>query len=276
MLEYEPLILIGRFWISWEYFSNLLPILKIKISRAGQNLPALIERNVLIFMKKFLSLLLVAALLTAPALTLSASAKGLSDYITLTGYDPKLDYMAEMRRALKDGGTYALQVGAIYEQQRNLKIDRLKLDYPHTSYFTDYTTAKEILKAMEDDAKPKYTEEDLDLLARIINAEAGCSWIPDWVQQMVGSVVLNRVNSSLFPNTIRDVIYQPGQYGPVWNGSINKKPSQRVINNARYILENGSVCPSNVTGQNGIITGGGLYTSYYDSILGTTIYFCYT
>lgn len=257
-------------------FQSFCPYSGPKYPGAGKSLPVPTERNVLIFMKKLLSLLLIAVVLTAPALTLSASAKGLSDYLTITGYDPKLDYMAEMRRALKDGGTYALQIGAIYEQQRNLKIDRLKLDYPHTTYFTDYTTAKEILKAMEEDAKPKYTEEDLDLLARIINAEAGCSWIPDWVQQMVGSVVLNRVNSSLFPNTIRDVIYQPGQYGPVWNGSINKTPSQRVINNARYILENGSVCPSNVTGQNGIITGSGLYTSYYDSILGTTIYFCYT
>ena len=96
------------------------------------------------------------------------------------------------------------------------------------------------------------------------------------MQRMVGSVVLNRVKSKYFPNTIREVIYQPGQYGPVYNGMINYTPTKKAIENARYVLENGSTCPANVTGQNGVISGSGVYTSYYDSILGTTIYFCYT
>ena len=230
-----------------------------------------------LFMKRLIAMLLMA-LMAVTVLTATASAAGLSDYIEVTGYNPKTDYMAEIRRALNDGSTYALQVGAIYEQQRNLKIDKLGLEYEKTSYFTDYTTADEILAAIEADSRPKpsYTPEDLDLLARIINAEAGCDWMPDWVQRMVGSVVLNRVNSEYFPNTIREVIYQPGQYGPVYNGMINQTPSQRVIDNARYVLENGSICPANVTGQNGVISGSGVYTSYYDPILGTTIYFCYT
>ncbi len=228
--------------------------------------------------KKWAAMFLLALAAGTSVFSVPASAKGLSDYIAVTGYDPRIDYMAEMKRALKDGGAYALQVGAVYERQRNLKIQEEHLDLPRTSYFTDHTTAKDILAAIEEDTKPKptYSEEDLDLLARIINAEAGCSWMPDWVQRMVGSVVLNRVNSVHFPNTIREVIYQPGQYGPVYNGSINWTPSQRVIENARYLLENGSICPANVTGQNGIITGSGVYSSYYDEILGTTIYFCYT
>lgn len=232
--------------------------------------------------KRLLAAVLAITLAALPAMGLSASAKGgdsgLSGYITVTGYNPKADYMTLMLRALKDGSAYAMQIGAIYEQQRNMKIDDLNMSYAKTSYFTDYTTAKEILAAIEEEKRPKpsYTEEDLDLLARIINAEAGCDWIPDWVQRMVGSVVLNRVKSQYFPNTIREVIYQPGQYGPVYNGMINYTPSKRVIENARYVLENGSTCPANVTGQNGVISGSGVYTSYYDSILGTTMYFCYT
>lgn len=231
--------------------------------------------------KRLLAAMLALAVFAMTALGTGASAKGaagLTGYITVTGYDPDVDYMAMILRALKDGSAYAMQVGAIYEQQRNLKIEQLGMSYKTTSYFTDYTTADDILAAIEEAKRPKpsYTEEDLDLLARIINAEAGCDWIPDWVQRMVGSVVLNRVNSEYFPNTIREVIYQPGQYGPVYNGMINYTPSQRVIENARYVLENGSTCPANVTGQNGVVSGGGVYTSYYDSILGTTIYFCYT
>ena len=49
----------------------------------------------------------------------------------------------------------------------------------------------------------------------------------------------------------------------------------RTIENARYLLENGSICPENVVGQNSIVTGSGVYTSYQDPILGTTVYFCY-
>lgn len=226
--------------------------------------------------KRFFSLLMAAVLLCPVAMCPEASAAGLADHITVNSYDPGIDYMAAMLRALEDGSTYALQVGAIYEQQRNLKIGAMQLPQKLTYYFTTYTTAAEILKAIEADNRPKYTEEDLDLLARIINAEAGCTWIPDWVQQCVGSVVLNRVKSPHFPNTIREVIYQPGQYSPTWNGMINLTPDARTIANARYLLEHGSITPDNVTGQNGIITGGGVYKSYYDSILGTTIYFCYT
>ncbi len=230
--------------------------------------------------RKLLAAVLAVTLAVMLVLSVSASAKssGLGDYITVTGYDPNVDYMTMMLRALKDGSAYAMQIGAIYEQQRNMKIDKLNMSYPKTTYFTDYTTAKEILAAIEEAKRPKpsYTEEDLDLLARIINAEAGCDWIPDWVQRLVGSVVINRVNSKYFPNTIREVIYQPGQYGPVYNGMINYTPSKKAIENARYVLENGSTCPANVTGQNGVISGSGVYTSYYDSILGTTIYFCYT
>lgn len=228
--------------------------------------------------KKLIPMLLAAWMLCVPSVTASAAVKTtVADQIIVTGYNAKTDYTALMMAALEDGSPYALQMGAIYERQRNLKIDDMRLtQYKKTYFFTDYNTVEDIREAMKGKPKPSYTEEDLDLLARIINAEAGCDWIPDWVQRMVGSVVLNRVKSKYFPNTIREVIYQPGQYGPVYNGSINKKPSQRVINNAKYILENGGNCPENVTGQSGSITGGGLYKSYYDRILGTTIYFCYT
>lgn len=228
-------------------------------------------------MKRIAAMMLSVVLLVTGTVAFagSASAQGLAQHVRVTGYDPSMDYTAAIQRTLADGSAYALQVGAIYEQQRNLKIQDLGLELEQTHYFQEYTTAAEILQAMEEDQKPKYTEEELDLLARVIYAEVGCTWIPDWVQRMVGSVVLNRVESPYYPDTIYDVIYQPGQYAPTWDGSIHKTPDARTIENARYVLENGSVCPSNVVGQNSIVTGSGVYTSYHDSILGTTVYFCY-
>lgn len=226
-------------------------------------------------MKRILALLLALGLAVAGAG--AAWAGGLSQYVTVRGYDPEVDYMQAMKQALEDGSPYAMEVGALYEQQRNLKIQELELPQEQTAYFSQYGEAEEILEAMAQAEAPEaaYTQADLDLLSRLIYAEAGCTWIPDWVQRMVGSVVLNRVESQYYPDTIREVIYQPGQYAPTWDGSLQKTPDARTIENARYLLEHGSICPENVVGQNSIITGSGVYTSYYDQVLDTTIYFCY-
>ena len=226
-------------------------------------------------MKRILAFLLALGLAVAGAG--AAWAGGLSQYVTVRGYDPEVDYMRAMKQALEDGSPYAMEVGALYEQQRNLKIQELELPQEQTAYFSQYGEAEEILEAMAQAEAPEaaYTQADLDLLSRLIYAEAGCTWIPDWVQRMVGSVVLNRVESQYYPDTIREVIYQPGQYAPTWDGSLQKTPDARTIENARYLLEHGSICPENVVGQNSIITGSGVYTSYYDQVLDTTIYFCY-
>ena len=120
-----------------------------------------------------------------------------------------------------------------------------------------------------------YTEEDLDLLARLITAEMGASWVSDEMQLYVGSVVINRMNHELFPNTLYDVIYAKGQYSSTWNGAINNTPDERTIENARQLLEYGSVLPENVVFQANFPQGDGTYYEYYDEVLGTTTYFCY-
>ena len=120
-----------------------------------------------------------------------------------------------------------------------------------------------------------YTEEDLDLLARLITAEMGASWVSDEMQLYVGSVVLNRMQHPLFPDTLYDVIYAKGQYSPTWTGAINNTPDERTIENARQLLEQGSVLPENVVFQANFPQGDGVYYEYYDEVLGTTTYFCY-
>lgn len=60
---------------------------------------------------------------------------------------------------------------------------------------------------------------DVQLLARAINGEArGESYEG---QVAVGAVILNRVKSSKFPNSIAGVIYQPGAFTAVADGQIN-------------------------------------------------------
>ena len=55
-----------------------------------------------------------------------------------------------------------------------------------------------------------YTQEEIDLIARIVMNEAGYSSIDE--KQLVAETILNRVDSDLFPDTVKDVIYQPGQF----------------------------------------------------------------
>lgn len=112
---------------------------------------------------------------------------------------------------------------------------------------------------------------DLELLARIINAEAGgCT---DEHQLLVGNVVLNRVASSSFPNTIYGVIYQKGQYSPTWNGAINKTPSEQAYKNAQRLLNGERFCPKNVVFQANFKQGSGVYKAISTSY--STTYFCY-
>ena len=80
-----------------------------------------------------------------------------------------------------------------------------------------------------------YSENDILLLARIINAEAKGE--PFRGKVAVGNIVLNRVKSNEFPDTIRGVIYQPRQFQPVSNGAINDQPSKESIRAAYRSLE---------------------------------------
>jgi len=128
--------------------------------------------------------------------------------------------------------------------------------------------------SIEEDVK-LISDSDIDLLARIISCEMGCSWIPDEQQLYVGSVVLNRVASDLFPNTLQEVIYQPGQYAPAISGWLETVvPDERTRENAKWLLENGSVLPNGVLYQS-TVAQGPIYTTYYDATLGTTTYYCY-
>ena len=62
---------------------------------------------------------------------------------------------------------------------------------------------------------------ELDLLAALVYAEAGDQPIPEGLCY-VCDVVLNRVDSPAWPNTIADVIYQPGQFSVVSNGALDR------------------------------------------------------
>ena len=114
-----------------------------------------------------------------------------------------------------------------------------------------------------------YTDDDLYLLSHVINGEAGANWCTDNMRLYSGSVVLNRIKDSRFPDTIEEVIYQPGQYKCTWDGNFDKPVTEGSMNAAIYLLENGSQLPENVVFQSEFPQGQGIYTKEMN------LYFCY-
>ncbi|MCM1368579.1 MAG: spore cortex-lytic enzyme [Roseburia sp.] len=78
------------------------------------------------------------------------------------------------------------------------------------------------------------SQSDLDLLARCVYGEARGE--PYTGQVAVAAVVLNRVRSSKFPNTISGVIYQSGAFTAVSDGQINLTPNDSAYSAARDAL----------------------------------------
>lgn len=84
---------------------------------------------------------------------------------------------------------------------------------------------------------PKYTEDELYWLSRIIHAEAKGESMTGKIA--VGNVVLNRVESELFPATIYGVIFdfKDGvQFTPAANGSVYEAPSAESVEAAKQCL----------------------------------------
>ena len=85
--------------------------------------------------------------------------------------------------------------------------------------------------------KPR--KNDTLLLSKIINGEAiGES---KYGKLLVGSVIINRINHGNWPNTIKEVIYQPRQFNGINNN--NFKSTLKTYDLARQLLIYGSIEP---------------------------------
>jgi N-acetylmuramoyl-L-alanine amidase len=149
----------------------------------------------------------------------------------------------ELQRRLKMWGYYNGEVDGIYGSQT---VEAVKYFQRKNGLTVDGIAGRETFAAlgMNDSVKvldneaaasnkdysSTYTSSDLYLLAKVIYAEArGESYTG---QVAVGAVVLNRVASSAFPNTIAGVIYQKNAFTAVTDGQINLEPDKTAMNAA--------------------------------------------
>jgi LysM repeat protein len=107
-----------------------------------------------------------------------------------------------------------------------------------TSTTTTTSSSNTTTSSNSSSSSINYTESDVDLLARLITAEAEGE--PYNGKLAVGAVVLNRVKSDLFPNSISSVIYQTVdgyyQFTPVLNGYINNAATADSVKAAYEVL----------------------------------------
>lgn len=94
-----------------------------------------------------------------------------------------------------------------------------------------------------------YTEEELDLLARLVYSEGGGESYSTKLR--IASVVMNRVKDPYFPDTIRGVIYQKNQFAVTTykiNGviMIDRPADEESYRAAKEVLDYGSILPSTV------------------------------
>ena len=76
-----------------------------------------------------------------------------------------------------------------------------------------------------------YRESELSILARLVSGEARGE--PYIGQVAVAAVVLNRVRSDEFPDTVSAVIFQPGAFDAVWDGQFDMTPTDSALRAAR-------------------------------------------
>ena len=124
-----------------------------------------------------------------------------------------------------DGIYGSLTVAAVkkFQQKNGLTVDGIA--GPKT------LNAMGIMSSSSSSGSTSSNSSDVNLLARLIYGEArGESYTG---QVAVGAVVLNRVKSSSFPNTIAGVIYQSGAFDAVSDGQINMTPNSTAIKAAQ-------------------------------------------
>lgn len=117
--------------------------------------------------------------------------------------------------------------------------------------------------------------KELLLMSRIIAAESG----PDWPEPMlvaIGEVVMNRVASPDWPDTVEEVLYQQGQYEPVLSqGWVQLRPTEKTVRVALEVLEGRRTMEDpDVAWQSLQEQGSRTVMTYHDETLGTTTYFC--
>ena len=172
-------------------------------------------------MKKVSNLLTYVTIITTIAmlLTLNVVISGNLSH-NIIDVSTAIEQTKLIQEQLTNFGYYEGTIDGFYDEDTKQAImDFQEYKGITSSGIVDETTAI----ALELEAVAQ-TREEIYLLAKLIHAEARGE--PYIGQVAVGAVVLNRVKNENFPDTIREVIYQPFAFTAVDDGQINLEPNE--------------------------------------------------
>ncbi len=138
-----------------------------------------------------------------------------------------------IQQALKDRGLFSGEVTGYYGEQTRQAVVKFQ---KQQGISQTGTAGAQTLKALGITIGeiPSATEANINLLARIISAEARGE--PYEGQVAVGAVILNRIEHPSFPDTLSGVIFQNGAFTAVVDGQFEQPVSDSAYNAARDAL----------------------------------------
>lgn len=138
-----------------------------------------------------------------------------------------------IQNALKERGLFTGEATGYYGTKTQAAVKRFQ---KQKGLSVDGIAGPQTLNALgiSTGSVPQATESNINLLARIISAEARGE--PYTGQVAVGAVVLNRVESPSFPDTISGVIYQNGAFTAINDGQFWEPIEAGCYNAARDAL----------------------------------------
>ena len=111
---------------------------------------------------------------------------------------------------------------------------------------------------------------DLVLFAAILECEAGSSGYDGLLA--VATVIMNRVESPRYPNTLKGVIYQSGQFSPTWNGSLNRV-LERGPSSLCYQVARDALNGKRLSSVSGCYQFRAAYTGHIGTVVGGNVFF---
>lgn len=159
-----------------------------------------------------------------------------SEVEALSKYGSRGQEVITIQTKLKRWGYYNGNIDGIYGSQT---LAAVKWFQRKNGLAVDGIAGTNTLRAMgiftsSSSSSSSSNSNNLNLLARLVYGEARGE--PYTGQVAVAAVVLNRVKSSSFPNTISGVIYQSGAFDVVKDGQINLTPNSTAIKAAQDAL----------------------------------------
>lgn len=147
-----------------------------------------------------------------------------SEVEALSKYGSRGTEVRTIQEKLKRWGYYSGSVDGIYGSQT---VSAVKSFQKKNGLTVDGIAGTQTLKAMgitssSSSSSSSNNSSNVNLLARVVYGEARGE--PYTGQVAVAAVVLNRVKSSKFPNSISGVVYQSGAFDAVADGQINMTP----------------------------------------------------